>query len=124
MAAEPGVTAPDRRPAPGVGLLRTAHRPGAAAHSCRPVPGARGPGGRHAGGRRPQRHGRHPHRETLQRPGPAAVVGWRQDKLPRRLRLAPVSTAAVVTARIVISVAIGVVQLFVFLAIVTTPYFG
>lgn len=52
------------------------------------------------------------------------MVGWRQDKLLRRLRLAPVSTAAVVTARIVISVAIGVVQLFVFLAIVTTPYFG
>lgn len=41
-----------------------------------------------------------------------------------RLRLAPVSTAAVVTARIGISVAIGIVQLFVFLAIATTPYFG
>lgn len=52
------------------------------------------------------------------------LVGWRQDKLLRRLRLAPVSTASVVTARIAISVAIGLVQLFVFLAIATTPYFG
>ncbi len=52
------------------------------------------------------------------------LVSWRENKLLRRLRLAPVSTAAVVTARIAISVAIALVQLLVFLAIATLPYFG
>jgi ABC-2 type transport system permease protein len=52
------------------------------------------------------------------------LVGWRKDKLLRRLRLAPVSTWSVVTARIGMSVAIAIVQMFVFLAIAITPYFG
>jgi ABC-2 type transport system permease protein len=52
------------------------------------------------------------------------LVGWRKDKLLRRLRLAPVSTSSVVTARIGMSVAIAIVQMFVFLAIAITPYFG
>jgi ABC-2 type transport system permease protein len=52
------------------------------------------------------------------------LVGWRQNKLLRRLRLAPVSTGSVVGARIGVSVAIGVAQMFVFLIIATTPYFG
>jgi ABC-2 type transport system permease protein len=52
------------------------------------------------------------------------LVGWRKDKLLRRLRLAPVSTASVVTARIGMSVAIAIVQMFAFLAIAITPYFG
>jgi len=52
------------------------------------------------------------------------LVSWRQDKLLRRLRLAPVRTAEVVAARIGISVALGLVQLAVFLAIATLPYFG
>ncbi len=52
------------------------------------------------------------------------LVSWRQNKLLRRLRLAPVSTNAVVTARIAVSVVIGIVQMFIFLAIATTPYFG
>jgi ABC-type multidrug transport system permease subunit len=52
------------------------------------------------------------------------LVGWRKDKLLRRLRLAPVSTSSVVLARIGMSVAIAVVQMFVFIAIATTPYFG
>jgi ABC-2 type transport system permease protein len=52
------------------------------------------------------------------------LVGWRKNKLLRRLRLAPVSTASVVTARIGIAVVIGLVQMAVFLAIATTPYFG
>ena len=52
------------------------------------------------------------------------LVSWRKDKLLRRLRLSPVSTAAVVGARIGISVAIALVQMAVFLAIATTPYFG
>lgn len=52
------------------------------------------------------------------------LVGWRENKLLRRLRLAPVSTASVVTARIGVSLAVGLVQMFVFIVIATTPYFG
>ena len=52
------------------------------------------------------------------------LVSWRKDKLLRRLRLAPVSTGAVVLARVGVSVAVALVQLVVFLAIATTPYFG
>ncbi len=52
------------------------------------------------------------------------LVSWRQNKLLRRLRLAPVRTADVVAARIGISVAVGLVQMAVFLAIARLPYFG
>lgn len=52
------------------------------------------------------------------------LVTWRQNKLLRRLRLAPASAAAVVAARIGISLVIAMVQLAAFLAIATTPYFG
>lgn len=52
------------------------------------------------------------------------LVGWRKDKLLRRLRLAPVSTSSVVMARIGMSVAIAIVQMFAFVAIAITPYFG
>jgi ABC-type multidrug transport system permease subunit len=52
------------------------------------------------------------------------LVSWRKDKLLRRLRLAPISTSSIVTARIGIAVAIGLVQMAVFLAIATLPYFG
>jgi ABC-2 type transport system permease protein len=52
------------------------------------------------------------------------LVSWRKDKLLRRLRLAPVSTASIVLARVGVSVVIALVQLAVFLAIATTPYFG
>jgi ABC-2 type transport system permease protein len=52
------------------------------------------------------------------------LVGWRQNKLLRRLRLAPISTTSVVAARIGMTVAVAVIQLFVFLAIATLPYFG
>jgi ABC-2 type transport system permease protein len=52
------------------------------------------------------------------------LVSWRQNKLLRRLRLAPVSTGAIVAARIWIAVAVGLIQLAVFLAIATLPYFG
>jgi ABC-2 type transport system permease protein len=52
------------------------------------------------------------------------LVGWRQNKLLRRLRLAPVSTTSVVAARIGVTVAVAIVQMFVFLAIATTSYFG
>ena len=52
------------------------------------------------------------------------LVNWRETKLLRRLRLAPVSTASVVTARIGVSLAVALVQLAAFLLIATTPYFG
>jgi ABC-2 type transport system permease protein len=52
------------------------------------------------------------------------LVTWRQNKLLRRLRLAPVRTGEIVAARIGISVAIGLVQMAVFLGIATLPYFG
>ena len=52
------------------------------------------------------------------------LVNWRQTKLLRRLRLAPVSVGSIVLARIGISVALALVQLAVFLAIATLPYFG
>jgi ABC-2 type transport system permease protein len=52
------------------------------------------------------------------------LVNWRENKLLRRLRLAPVSTSSVVLARVGISLVVAMVQLAVFLAIATTPYFG
>ncbi|HYB87035.1 MAG TPA: ABC transporter permease [Streptosporangiaceae bacterium] len=52
------------------------------------------------------------------------LVGWRKNKLLRRLRLAPVGTTSIVTARIAVSVAVAIVETFVFIAIATTPYFG
>jgi ABC-2 type transport system permease protein len=52
------------------------------------------------------------------------LVSWRQNKLLRRLRLAPISVGSVVLARVGVSLAIAIVQLAAFLAIATTPYFG
>jgi ABC-2 type transport system permease protein len=52
------------------------------------------------------------------------LVTWRQTKLLRRLRLAPVSVGSVVLARVGISVALALVQLVLFVAIATLPYFG
>lgn len=52
------------------------------------------------------------------------LVSWRQNKLLRRLRLAPVSVWSVVLARVGVSLAIAIVQLAAFLAIATLPYFG
>jgi len=52
------------------------------------------------------------------------LVNWRENKLLRRLRLSPVSTGAVVTARIGVSVGVALIQLAAFLLIATTPYFG
>jgi ABC-2 type transport system permease protein len=52
------------------------------------------------------------------------LVSWRQDKLLRRLRLAPVGTGSIIAARIWIAVVIGLIQLALFLAIAKLPYFG
>jgi ABC-2 type transport system permease protein len=52
------------------------------------------------------------------------LVTWRQNKLLRRLRLAPVRIGTVVTARIGVSLAVALIQMAVFLVIATIPYFG
>jgi ABC-type multidrug transport system permease subunit len=52
------------------------------------------------------------------------LVSWRQNKLLRRLRLAPINVGSVVLARVGVSLAVAIVQLAVFLAIATLPYFG
>jgi ABC-2 type transport system permease protein len=53
-----------------------------------------------------------------------SLVSWRQNKLLRRLRLAPVGTGSIVAARIGIALAVGLIQLAVFLVIARLPYFG
>jgi ABC-2 type transport system permease protein len=52
------------------------------------------------------------------------LVNWRENKLLRRLRLAPVSVGTVVLARVGVAVAVALAELVVFIAIATTPYFG
>ncbi len=52
------------------------------------------------------------------------LVSWRENKLLRRLRLAPVSVGSVVLARVGVAVALALVELVVFIGIATTPYFG
>ncbi|MDR2985898.1 MAG: ABC transporter permease [Nocardiopsaceae bacterium] len=52
------------------------------------------------------------------------LVSWRENKLLRRLRLAPIGTGSIILARVGIAVAVGLIQLAVFLAIAKLPYFG
>ncbi|WP_328954798.1 ABC transporter permease [Kitasatospora purpeofusca] len=52
------------------------------------------------------------------------LVGWRQKKVLRRLRLAPVSAGSVISSRVAVSVLTALVQTAVFLAVATTPFFG
>ncbi|MFC5667588.1 ABC transporter permease [Kitasatospora misakiensis] len=52
------------------------------------------------------------------------LVGWRQKKVLRRLRLAPVSAGAIVGSRVAVSVLTALAQTAVFLVVATTPFFG
>ncbi len=52
------------------------------------------------------------------------LVTWRQKKILRRLRLAPVRTSSIVTARVGVSIVIALVQTAIFLAVASIPYFG
>jgi len=52
------------------------------------------------------------------------LVTWRQKKILRRLRLAPVSTGTVVSARVIVSIGIALLQLAIFIGIASLPYFG
>ncbi len=47
----------------------------------------------------------------------ATLQGWRESKLLRRLQLSPVSTGTIVSARIVVTVAIALVQLVIFVGL-------
>lgn len=53
----------------------------------------------------------------------ATLQGWRQTKLLRRLQLSPAPAAALVSARVVVTVAIALVQMAVFL-VIGTSWFG
>ncbi|WP_245204577.1 ABC transporter permease [Kitasatospora sp. RG8] len=52
------------------------------------------------------------------------LVSWRQKKVLRRLRLAPVSPGAIVGSRIAVSVLTALAQTAIFLSIATMPFFG
>jgi ABC-2 type transport system permease protein len=52
------------------------------------------------------------------------LVTWRQKKILRRLRLAPVSTATIVGARVGVSIGIALVQMAIFIGVALIPYFG
>jgi ABC-2 type transport system permease protein len=52
------------------------------------------------------------------------LVSWRKKQVLRRIRLAPVSVPTVLTARVVVTVGIAVVQAVVFVGIGLLPVFG
>jgi ABC-2 type transport system permease protein len=52
------------------------------------------------------------------------LVTWRQKKILRRLRLAPVQTTSIIGARVAVSIAVGLAQLGIFLAVGLLPFFG
>ncbi|MEJ7650009.1 MAG: ABC transporter permease [Nakamurella sp.] len=52
------------------------------------------------------------------------LITWRTNKLLRRLRLAPVSTGAVVGSRVVVSLSIALFQLAVFIGVASLPFLG
>jgi ABC-2 type transport system permease protein len=52
------------------------------------------------------------------------LVNWRQRKVLRRLRLAPVSTLSVVGARVGVSIVVALVQAALFIAVASLPAFG
>ncbi len=54
----------------------------------------------------------------------ATLVTWREKRILRRPRLAPVSTASVVGARVLVSVVIALIQMAIFLAVASLPFFG
>ncbi|MBO3745803.1 ABC transporter permease [Streptosporangiaceae bacterium NEAU-GS5] len=54
----------------------------------------------------------------------ATLVTWREKRILRRLRLAPVSTSSIVLARVGVSVGIALLQMAIFIGIASVPYFG
>lgn len=54
----------------------------------------------------------------------ATLVDWRKNKILRRLRLAPVPIPAVIGARVGVSMTTSIVQLGIFIAVASLPFFG
>ena len=52
------------------------------------------------------------------------LITWREKKLLRRLRLAPVSTGTVVGSRVTVSVGVAIGQLILFVGISVLPFLG
>jgi ABC-2 type transport system permease protein len=52
------------------------------------------------------------------------LVSWRKKQVLRRIRLAPVSVPTVLTARVVVTVGIAVVQALLFIGVGVLPVFG
>lgn len=52
------------------------------------------------------------------------LVNWRKKQVLRRLRLAPVAVSTVLTARIVVTLGVAVIQALVFIGIGLLPVFG
>jgi ABC-2 type transport system permease protein len=54
----------------------------------------------------------------------STLVTWRQKRILRRLTLSPVRIPSVIGARILVAVLIALVQMVIFIAIASLPYFG
>ncbi|WP_283139783.1 ABC transporter permease [Rhizohabitans arisaemae] len=52
------------------------------------------------------------------------LVSWRQKKILRRLRLSPVRTTTIVSARVGVSIGVALLQTALFLGVATLPFFG
>jgi ABC-2 type transport system permease protein len=52
------------------------------------------------------------------------LVTWRQKKILRRLRLAPVGAPTIAGARVGVSIVIALVQTAIFIGVASIPYFG
>jgi ABC-2 type transport system permease protein len=54
----------------------------------------------------------------------ATLVTWREKRILRRLRLAPIGTSAIVIARVGVSLGVALVQTAIFIGVASLPYFG
>lgn len=54
----------------------------------------------------------------------STLVSWRDKKILRRLRLAPVHIRSVIAARVVVSLGVALIQTAIFIAVASLPYFG
>lgn len=52
------------------------------------------------------------------------LVSWRNKQLLRRLRLAPVKISTIMSARVLVSLGVGLVQMVIFILVGLIPYFG
>jgi ABC-2 type transport system permease protein len=52
------------------------------------------------------------------------LVTWRQKRILRRLRLAPIGATSVVGARVAVSVLVALIQTAIFIGVASLPYFG